>query len=109
MLVGLLDTCLTNIKKFSRQFLKRVKSLLDAAFGERLRGVILYGSEARGKAAPDSDIDLLVEMESGRSLLDLIGLIQDLEGLLGRKVDVVEEEGLHWFIRDRVLSEAIPL
>ena len=42
------------------ELLKRIRSALEDAFGERLRGVILYGSEARGEAEPDSDIDLLV-------------------------------------------------
>ena len=54
-------------------------------------------------------MDLLVELDSGRSLLDQIALAQDLETLLGRRVDVVEPEGLHWFIRERVLQEAVPL
>ena len=80
---------------------------LAAQYGAH--NIRVFGSAARAELEVESDIDLLVEMESGRCLLDLIGLIQDLEGLLGRKVDVVEEEGLHWFIRDRVLSEAIPL
>jgi predicted nucleotidyltransferase len=69
----------------------------------------VFGSAARGKARQDSDVDLLVELEPGRSLLDQAALAQDLETLLGRKVDVVEPEGLHWFIRDRVLQEAVPL
>ena len=50
-----------------------------------------------------------MEMEEGRSVFDLVGFWQDLEALLGRKVDVVEPEGLHWFIRDKVLDEAVPL
>jgi hypothetical protein len=63
----------------------------------------------RGDEDPDSDIDLLVEFEQGRSLLDQADLIGDLEELLRREVDVVEPEALQWFIRDRVLSEAVPL
>ena len=54
-------------------------------------------------------MDLLVEMEEGRSLLDRIAVMQDLEDLLGHKVDVVNERALHWYIRDRILSEAVPL
>ena len=69
----------------------------------------VFGSAARGEAGPDSDIDFLVELEPGRSLFDYAALWHDLEALLGRKVDVVEPEGLHWYIRDRVLKEAIPL
>jgi uncharacterized protein len=71
--------------------------------------VRVFGSAARGEAEPDSDIDFLVDFEPGRSLLDLSRLWQDLEELLGRQVDVVEPGGLHWYIRDRVLQEAVPL
>jgi predicted nucleotidyltransferase len=48
-------------------------------------------------------------MEPDRTLLDLIGLAQDLEDLLARKVDVVTEPAIHWYIRDRVTAEAVPL
>ena len=73
------------------------------------RNVRVFGSVARGDAGPKSDLDLLVEMEPGRSLLDLARLINELQDLLGCKVDLVEQEGLHWYIRDRVMSEAVPL
>ena len=56
-----------------------------------------------------SDLDFLVEFEPGRSLLDHVGLKQDLEDLFGRSVDVVSETGLHWYIRDRVQREAVSL
>lgn len=71
--------------------------------------VRLFGSVARGEDQPDSDLDLLVEMEPGRSLLDHIALKQDLEDLLGREVDVVTEASLHPRLRDRVLREAVAL
>ena len=64
---------------------------------------------ARDEETPESDLDLLVEFEPGRSLLDHIALAQDLQDLLGREVDVVTEGGLHWYIRDRVCREAVPL
>jgi hypothetical protein len=54
-------------------------------------------------------LDLLVDLEEGRSLLDLGGLLMDLQELLHRKVDVVTEKGLHWYIRDKILQEAKPL
>jgi uncharacterized protein len=73
------------------------------------RNVRVFGSFSRGEARPDSDIDLLVDLEPDRTLLDQIALWQDLEDLLGRRVDVVTPDALHWLIRDRVLAEAVPL
>ncbi|MBX3295184.1 MAG: nucleotidyltransferase family protein [Acidobacteria bacterium] len=66
----------------------------------------VFGSVARGDADDESDIDFLVELEPGRSLLDLGGLLIDLQKLLGRPVDVITEKGLNPRIRERVLSEA---
>ena len=69
----------------------------------------IFGSVARGEAKLDSDVDVLVDLEPGRSLLDLGGLLMDLRDLLGCNVDVVTEKGLRERIRDRVLREAVPL
>lgn len=71
--------------------------------------VRVFGSIARGDARPDSDVDLLVQLEPGRSLLDLGAMTADLRDLLGRKVDVVTEASLYWLIRRRILREAVPL
>jgi len=71
--------------------------------------VRVFGSAARGAMGPDSDVDLLVEFERGRSLMDYGRLVMDLRDLLQREVDVVTENALHWTIRDRVLAEAVPL
>lgn len=71
--------------------------------------VRVFGSVARGEADSESDIDLLVDMEAGRSLLDLSGLLIDLEDMLGCNVDVVTERGLRDRIRERVLKEAVAL
>jgi predicted nucleotidyltransferase len=73
------------------------------------RNIRVFGSVARGEADEKSDIDFLVEMEPGRSLLDLGGLLMDLQEVLGRDVDVVTERGLNPRIRDRVLREAVSL
>ena len=70
---------------------------------ERVR---VFGSRARGEAGASSDVDLLVDFEAGRDLLDLVALKQDLEQLLGCHVDVVEEEGLSPYLRQRVVEEA---
>lgn len=71
--------------------------------------VRIFGSVARGDDIPESDVDVLVNMEPGRSLFDLGGLLMDLEQLLGCKVDVVTEKGLKPRIKDRVLREAVRL
>lgn len=71
--------------------------------------VRLFGSVARGDADAQSDVDILVDMESGRSLLDLGGLWSDLNDLLGVKVDVFTEDCLKSRIRERALKEAVPL
>lgn len=73
------------------------------------RNVRLFGSMARGEAGPESDIDFLVDVAPVHSSFFPGGLVADLEELLGCRVDVVTEKGLHWYIRDRVLREAIPL
>jgi uncharacterized protein len=69
--------------------------------------VRVFGSVARGEADEKSDVDFLVEMEKGRSLLDLGGLLMDLQDLLGRKVDVVTDRGIKPRIRERVMKEAV--
>jgi len=74
-----------------------------------VRNLRLFGSVARGTADEHSDIDLLVDVEPGRSLFDLGGFLSDLRYLLGRDVDVVTERSLRERIRSRVLEEAVPL
>ena len=71
--------------------------------------VRVFGSVARGDDERDSDVDFLVELETGRSLLDLGGLQMELESLLGCRVDVVTVRGLKARIRERVLQEAMPV
>jgi uncharacterized protein len=71
--------------------------------------VRVFGSVARGEADAQSDIDLLVELERGRSLLDHAALMLDLESLLGRRVDVATERGLKPLIREHILREAVRL
>lgn len=71
--------------------------------------VRVFGSVANGTANAESDIDFLVDMEKDRSLFDVGGLLMDLQELFGRKVDVVTENGLHWYIKNRIISEAKPI
>ncbi len=69
----------------------------------------IFGSVARGEYDDLSDIDILVDVETGTSLFDLGGLSIELENLLGKKVDIVTERGLRNRIRDKILKEAKPL
>ena len=85
------------------------EEILSLAAKHGAHNVRIFGSVARGEAGPESDVDFLVEMEPRRSLLDLAGLLVDLQDLLGCKVDLVDQGGLHWYIKDRVLQEAMPL
>jgi predicted nucleotidyltransferase len=86
--------------------LERKKEILKIAAKHGARNVRIFGSVARGEARPDSDVDFLVDMEPGRTLFDMGGLLMDLRDLLGLQVDVVTERGLKPRIRDRVLKEA---
>ncbi len=73
------------------------------------RDVRIFGSVARGDATEDSDLDLIVRFEPGRTLLDHGGLLMDLRELLGVKVDVIDEDGMRRRFRDQVMREAIAL
>ena len=78
----------------------------------RDHGVIrlrVFGSQVSGKSTTSSDLDLLVDLQAERDLLDLIGFKLDLEDALGCKVDVLTEAGLSSYLRDRILREARPL
>ena len=94
-----------------------VDALLEEKRGDILRiaarygarHVRVFGSVARGEADAQSDVDFLVDLEAGRSLLDLGGLQYELKSLLERPVDVVTERGLKARIRERVLREAVPV
>jgi len=85
------------------------QEILAIAASHGAHNLRVFGSVARGEAGPESDLDILVEMEPGKSLMDHVALMQDLEDLLQRNVDVVSERALHWYIREKVLSEATPL
>jgi predicted nucleotidyltransferase len=80
---------------------------LAARYG--IRRVRLFGSVARGEAKASSDLDVLVDFEPGRSLLDQVGFEQDLAELLGCRVDVVAEGGISPYLEPAILREAVPL
>lgn len=84
-------------------------AILALAARHGASNVRIFGSVAEGKADDASDVDFLVDMEPGRSLLDLGGLLMDLQDLLGRKVDVVTEAGLRDRIRQSVQKQAVRL
>lgn len=88
---------------------ERRDEILRIAARHGARNVRVFGSVARGDADESSDIDLLVELEPGRTLFDHAALLLDLQRTLGRKVDVVSDRGIKPRIRERVLREAVPL
>ena len=89
--------------------LGRREDVLRVAARHGAHDVRLFGSVARGETGEGSDVDFLVRLDDDRSLIDHIALIQDLEALLGCRVDVVTEDALHRAIRSRVLAEGVPL
>lgn len=88
---------------------ERRETILNTAARYGAHNVRVFGSVARGEADAGSDIDMLVDLEPGRGLLDLGGLLMDLRELLGRPVDVVTAKGLRPRIRERALDEAVPV
>jgi hypothetical protein len=89
--------------------LSRRDEILRIAARHGARDVRVFGSVVRGEAGRDSDVDFLVRLDDGRSLLDHIALIRELEDLIGCRVDVVAEDDLHRAIRARVLAEGVNL
>ena len=87
----------------------RRQEILRYAAEHGARNVRVFGSMVRGDTNATSDVDLLVEMEPGRSLVDLVGLWQDLEDLLGTQVDVLSDGGVSPHLRERIYAEAVPL
>jgi predicted nucleotidyltransferase len=88
--------------------LKR-QEIMELAGRHGAYDIRVFGSVARGESHPDSDVDLLVKTSDSTSSWFPAGLILDLETILQRRVDVVTERSLHWYIRDRILKEAVPL
>ncbi|RXT02750.1 nucleotidyltransferase family protein [Ammoniphilus sp. CFH 90114] len=90
--------------------LKKQRDLvLEIARTHGAYDVRVFGSISRGEETDNSDIDLLVNFEPGRSLFDLIELKDELEELLGIRVDIISENGLNKYMKDTVLGDAIQL
>jgi hypothetical protein len=94
---------------YSSLIKNRREEILAITKAHGARRVRVFGSYARGSELPPSDIDLLVELEPGRSLLDVIAIKQEIEDLVRKKVDVVTEAALSPYIREEVLREAVAL
>ena len=88
---------------------ERRDEILSSAYRHGARNVRVFGSLARGESTGNSDIDLLVDAGEKTSPWFPAGLVDELERLLGRSVDVVTENSLHWLLRRRILKEARPL
>ena len=71
--------------------------------------VRIFGSFARGTARPDSDVDVLVDLQPGSDLFDLIAIKHGIEDILGREVHIVTEEAISPYIRDEIIRTATPL
>ena len=85
------------------------EAVLDLARRYGVTRIRVFGSMARMDASEESDVDLLVDIGEKTSGFGLGGLLMDLQDLLGRRVDLVTEQALHPSIRERILSEAVPL
>ena len=92
--------------EIEKELLTHREAILEAARKHGAYNVRVFGSVARGEADPESDIDFLVNLEAGRSLMDLARLLRELQSLLGRNVDIVTEAGLRTRIRPQVLKDA---
>ncbi|MDO9533873.1 MAG: nucleotidyltransferase family protein [Bacillota bacterium] len=88
---------------------ERREKILELGLNHGARKIRIFGSVARGEEMPKSDIDLLIDFDEDRSLFDLIAFKHDLEELLGRKVDVVTEDSVHWYIKDKIIKEAVEI
>ena len=88
---------------------RRRSAILEIAARHGARHVRIFGSVARGEAGPDSDLDVLVEMDADRGLLDLVALERELQDFLGSPVDVVADGGISPYLNDRIHAEAVAL
>jgi hypothetical protein len=92
----------SNLEQMIRQILPVLKQA-------EVKKAALFGSYVRGDNTTNSDVDILVDLPRGKTLLDLIGIKQDLEEILQRKVDIVEYEGIHPLLKNSILKGQYPI
>ena len=97
------------IMKLGPVISKQRENILKIAKAHGATNMKIFGSCARGDEQPGSDLDLLVELESGRSLLDIIAIKQDIEDIINRRVDVVTADALSPYIREEIMKKAVAL
>ena len=94
------------MKNRDKKKIERIKSIIIKVLKKHdVKKASLFGSIVRGESTENSDIDLLVEFEGEKSLLDLAGLKIELQELLGREVDVITYRSLHPLLREKILNE----
>jgi predicted nucleotidyltransferase len=100
---------LPRVSSVSDQMQPVREKIIDILRRNDVRRASFFGSIVRGEMTDQSDVDLLIEFEGRKSLLDLSGLKIELEDALGRKVDVVTYRSLHPLLRERILAEQVPI
>ena len=85
------------------------KEIMQLASQYGVVSIKLFGSVSKNEHNSESDIDFLVEFEENRTLFDLISLKDELENLLGKSVDLVTKESIHWQLREQIINEAIEI
>lgn len=92
-----------------KEILSHRNEIISIAKSHGADNIRIFGSFVRGEQTEDSDLDILADIDASRNLLDQVALIRELEDFLQIKIDIVEPECLHWYIKDKILHEAIPL
>lgn len=103
------ETCQNCAMLPSQALASKREQVLTLAAAQGARGVRVFGSVAKGLDKEGSDLDLLVDLPPGTSLLRIVGLKLDIEDALGVKVDLCTESELHPDLKTRILAEALPL
>jgi len=92
-----------------RELIGKRDRILTLASQYGIKSIKVFGSVARGNDKRGSDVDFLVNFEEGRTLFDLIEFKNELEELLDRKVDVITENAIHWYLKEKIMQEAVEI